>query len=135
MEIENAGKDDAVHEDHIVHIQNKEHLEGYVFSKESLKKKMRLSEFLSEKIITGVAFLSIAIIALIFFFVFREAAPIFSGKPEKKTESSSSAAPERYGEEPATATSAQPERYTGAEEQKPERYGVSEDTLQTQADG
>ena len=53
---------------------------GFVFSKESLRKKFRLSEFLSEKIITGVAFLSIAIIVLIFFFVFRESLPIFHQK-------------------------------------------------------
>ena len=59
-------------------IENK----GFVFTKESLKKKFRLSEFLSEKIITGVAFLSIAIIVLIFFFVFRESLPIFYHKKE-----------------------------------------------------
>ncbi len=43
----------------------------------SLKKKFRLSDFLAEKIITSVAFLSIAIILLIFIFVFRESLPIF----------------------------------------------------------
>jgi len=59
-------------------IENK----GFVFTKESLQKKFRLSEFLSEKIITGVAFLSIAIIVLIFFFVFRETLPIFHQKKE-----------------------------------------------------
>jgi len=58
--------------------------DGFVFSKESLKKKFRLSEFLSEKIITGVAFLSITIIVLIFFFVFRETLPIFNPKHETK---------------------------------------------------
>ena len=41
----------------------------FVFSHGTLKKKLRLSEFLSEKIITGVAFLSITIIVLIFVFV------------------------------------------------------------------
>jgi len=55
---------------------------GFVFTKESLQKKFRLSEFLSEKIITGVAFLSITIIILIFFFVFRETLPIFSSKKD-----------------------------------------------------
>ncbi|MEI7980107.1 MAG: phosphate ABC transporter permease subunit PstC [Bacteroidota bacterium] len=54
----------------------------FVFTKESLKKKFRWSEFLSEKIITGVAFLSITIIVLIFFFVFRETLPIFKQKKE-----------------------------------------------------
>ena len=48
-----------------------------VFTKESLKKKFRLSEFLAEKLITSIAFLSITIIVLIFIFVFRESLPIF----------------------------------------------------------
>ncbi len=42
------------------------------------KKKIRWDDFFAEKIIKGVAFLSIAIIVLIFFFVFREAIPIFT---------------------------------------------------------
>ena len=58
----------------------------FIFNHESLKKQIRPSEFFAEKIITGVAFLSIAIIILIFLFVFRETIPIFSGKAEKKTE-------------------------------------------------
>jgi len=41
------------------------------------RKRFRISEFLAEKIIKGVAFLSITIIVLIFIFVFRESAPIF----------------------------------------------------------
>ena len=51
--------------------------------------------------IKGVAFLSITIIALIFFFVFREALPIFgAGKSKPKTEVSSSSelVQETYGE-------------------------------------
>lgn len=56
---------------------NMKHETKFVFSKESLKKKFRWSEFLAEKIITFVAFLSIAIIVLIFIFVFRETLPIF----------------------------------------------------------
>ena len=134
MEIENPGIDQPENVDqNIVQLSGQEPLEKYLFTQDSLKKKFRLSEFLSEKIITGVAFLSIAIIVLIFFFVFREAAPIFSGKPERKTESSASAGPERYGEESAGTVANQPERYTGEEEaQKPERYGVAEDSAQTQ---
>jgi len=50
-------------------------------------KKFRWSEYLAEKIIKGVAFLSITIIILIFVFVFREAFPIFtSAKTPDKTE-------------------------------------------------
>jgi phosphate transport system permease protein len=105
---------------------------GFVFTQENLKKKFRLSEFLSEKIITGVAFLSIAIIFLIFMFVFKEALPIFSAKKEKKTEITSSSAPERYGEESVTSQEAKPERYDGGEaESRPERYGIEEDTSLT----
>ncbi len=41
------------------------------------QKKFRWSDYLAEKLIKGVAFLSITIIILIFIFVFREASPIF----------------------------------------------------------
>ena len=54
------------------------------FTKESLKKQFRLSEFLAEKIISSVAFLSIAIILLIFVFVFKESLPLFSSGNEAK---------------------------------------------------
>jgi len=103
----------------------------FVFTEESLKKKIRFSEFLSEKIITGVAYISIAIIILIFVFVFKEALPIFKGRTEVKTEISTVAAPERYGDPTGEQAVQQPERYTGDEEQKPERYGVTEDTSGT----
>jgi phosphate transport system permease protein len=65
------------------------------------QKKFRWSDYLAEKIIKGTAFLSITIIVLIFFFVFRESLPIFSSaKPESKTETSAAAEPqqETYGE-------------------------------------
>ena len=100
------------------------------FSKESLKKQFRLSEFLAEKIISSVAYMSIAIIVLIFIFVFKEALPIFNfGKESKaKTEISNTnnLKPETYGTE--TAEELKPEVY-GAEttsettELKPETYG------------
>ncbi len=41
------------------------------------RKKFRFSDWLAEKVIKGVAFLSIAVVILIFIFVFREAFPIF----------------------------------------------------------
>ena len=53
------------------------------FTKDSLRKQFRWSEFLAEKVISGVAFLSIAIIFLIFIFVFR-AVKIFSYISENK---------------------------------------------------
>ena len=88
----------------------------FVFSKESLKKKFRVSEFLSEKVITGVAFLSIAIIILIFFFVFRETAPLFKIHRSGKAIPARSIQQEKYGNE----SSSQGERQ--------EQYGVVTDT-------
>jgi phosphate transport system permease protein len=108
---------------------------GFVFTQESLKKKFRLSEFLSEKIITGVAFLSIAVIILIFLFVFKEALPIFSEKPERKTEISAPSSPERYGEEVQETEPSKPERYDGGGEvQQPERYGIEAEPIQTESE-
>jgi phosphate transport system permease protein len=67
-----------------------------------LRKKFRLGEFLAEKVITGVAFLSLTAIALICIFIFREALPIFFQGPEETP--AAAAAPigqsETYGEEP-----------------------------------
>jgi phosphate transport system permease protein len=82
------------------------------FSKESLKKQFRLSEFLAEKIISSVAFLSIAIIFLIFVFVFKESLPIFNfGKEDKKaiTIESTSTTPENY--EVTSPDDIEPESY------------------------
>jgi len=91
-------------------------------------KRFRWSDFIAEKIIKSVAFLSITIIILIFFFVFREAFPIFSfeekGKP--KTEQNS-ATQEQYGTE--TTEPQKQEQYgveSNASEQQ-EQYGVQTD--------
>ena len=101
------------------------------FTKESLKKQFRLSEFLAEKIISSIAFLSIAIIVLIFVFVFKESLPIFNfGASEKaKTEieatPDSGSKPETYGAEPTEEL--KPETYGSEpvtnEDLKPETYG------------
>ena len=65
------------------------------------RRKFRWSDYLAEKIIKGVAFLSITIIVLIFVFVFRESLPIFaSAKTSQHTEATGSACEtqETYGE-------------------------------------
>jgi phosphate transport system permease protein len=64
------------------------------------RRKFRWSDYLAEKIIKGVAFLSITIIILIFFFVFRESMPIFSSaKPiEIAQVTASQEVQETYGE-------------------------------------
>ena len=65
------------------------------------QKRFRLGDYLAEKIIKGVAFLSITIIVLIFIFVFRESLPIFSNSnvPKSPTiENTTQPAQETYGE-------------------------------------
>ncbi|HTG65520.1 MAG TPA: phosphate ABC transporter permease subunit PstC [Flavobacterium sp.] len=112
------------------------------FTKESLKKQFRLSEFLAEKIISSVAFLSIAIIFLIFIFVFKESLPIFNqGKESVKTEMQQSATsddkPESYGAADGSAE-LQPESYGGVEKEElqPESYGgVEKEELQPESYG
>ena len=62
------------------------------------QRKFRWSDYLAEKIIKGVAYLSITIVVLIFIFVFRESFPIFkTGKAPAKTEASAEVQ-ETYGE-------------------------------------
>ena len=97
------------------------------FTKESLKKQFRLSEFLAEKIISSVAYLSVAIIVLIFVFVFKESLPIFnfsaSGKAAMELSKESNLAPESYG---SGTEDLKPETYgepVPTEELKPETYG------------
>jgi len=103
----------------------------FVFSRESLKKKFRLSEFLSEKIITGVAFLSITIIVLIFFFVFKESLPIFQSGKKEVTKVESAQKQEQYGgdETAATGDSSQAldssEQVTRTNSSGQEQYGVT----------
>lgn len=129
-----------------------------VFTAENLKKKFRLSEFLAEKFITGVAFLSITVIVLIFVFVFREAFPLFRtskavDKPATEqlgsaTDNSSSQVlkPETYGgiedtakEQPGSATTnastqeLKPETYSGADDTATEQRQISEITAASPA--
>lgn len=112
----------------------------FVFSRESLKKKFRLSEFLSEKIITGVAFLSITIIVLIFFFVFKESLSIFKSPDKRSAQVESVQTQEQYGTDPDVAVNSagqeqygvEPDVQTNASGQ--EQYGVEPD-IQTNASG
>ena len=89
-----------------------------------MKKKFRLSEFLSEKIITGVAFLSITIIVLIFFFVFKESLSIFKSPEKRSAQVESFQTQEQYGTDPSVAVNAAGQ----------EQYGVEPD-VQTNASG
>jgi phosphate transport system permease protein len=85
---------------------------GFVFSQESLRKKFRLSEFLSEKIITGVAFLSIAIIVMIFFFVFKESFPIFQSRKKEIAKVETVQKQEQYGVDTNVAMNASGQKST-----------------------
>lgn len=103
------------------------------FTKESLKKQFRLSEFLAEKVISSVAFLSIAIIFLIFIFVFKESLPLFSfndkAKVNTEIQTTTGAEIETYGAETSTEES-QPETYGApAESLEPETYGAPTEDL------
>lgn len=63
------------------------------------KKRFRLGEFLIEKSITAISFLSFAFITLIFIFVFRESLPIFSSTSAKTSVEAKQAPQESYGDE------------------------------------
>ncbi|WP_348823829.1 phosphate ABC transporter permease subunit PstC [Flavobacterium aestuarii] len=110
------------------------------FTEESLKKQFRISEFLAEKIISSVAFLSIAVIFLIFIFVFKESIPLFSpgssSKAKIETAAQSADKPESY----SASEELKPESYgsPAAEDLKPESYGsetVSDDELKPESYG
>jgi phosphate transport system permease protein len=70
-----------------------------------LRKRFRPGEFLAEKFITAIAFLSLTAIALISIFIFRESIPIFfRGSKAAHTASAAPAGqPETYGEERVAA--------------------------------
>lgn len=118
--------------------QNIEH-KKFVFTKESLKKKFRLSEFLSEKIITSVAILSIAIIILIFFFVFRETMPIFKSQHASISQPESAMVQEQYGADSSVILNQSGQEQYGVDSSVrvnangQEQYGVSGSDLQDNA--
>jgi phosphate transport system permease protein len=62
------------------------------------RKKFRFSDWFAERFIKAVAFMSIAFVALIFFFVFREAFPVFR-MDVIQTSSTVNLVQERYGED------------------------------------
>ena len=105
------------------------------------RKKFRFGDYLAEKIIKGVAFLSITIIVLIFFFVFREAFPIFVSSKEVKPSTSEKVvqeAQETYGAVTDQTTTAETQETYGDVTDKPvkeatqETYGAVTDSAQVQ---
>jgi phosphate transport system permease protein len=69
------------------------------FTTQSLRRRFRWDEFLAEKLITVVAFISLAAIVMIFVFVFREALPIFFQPEKEEAAVVESVEEETYGEE------------------------------------
>jgi phosphate transport system permease protein len=68
-----------------------------------MKKKFRPGEFLIEQLIRFVAFISLAIIGLIFIFVFRETLPIFSSPAPGPSVAVKEEVQETYGDDSAPA--------------------------------
>jgi phosphate transport system permease protein len=122
-----------------------------------LKKQFRFSDWFAEKFIKSIAFFSIAIVILIFLFVFRETMPVFRGEKvnTKQTEyadikpgETGELKPESYlsGDEPSEEGDLKPESYTGSEVNqapdafKPETYssgdvGINRDDLKPEVYG
>jgi phosphate transport system permease protein len=75
--------------------------EERLLTRADLRKRIRPAEYIAEKVVTGIALLSLAAIVLIFVFVFREAAPVFFQKSVDPTAAAAppQAAQETYGEE------------------------------------
>lgn len=106
------------------------------------RRKFRWSDFLAEKVIKGVAFLSITIIVLIFVFVFRESVPIFlsaENKTHVEQAENNGSEQETYGA--ITDQSAEPEVQETygvvtddqpAEPEQQETYGVVTEPIETQ---
>ncbi|MBI1803979.1 MAG: phosphate ABC transporter permease subunit PstC [Ignavibacteriae bacterium] len=70
----------------------------------SLRNRFRFGESLAEYSIKTISFISLAVIILIFIFVFREAAPLFFPRPHS-TFTNEELRQETYGEEPDTTVS------------------------------
>jgi phosphate transport system permease protein len=104
-------------------------------------KKFRLSDYLAEKIIKSVAYLSIAIVALIFIFVFRESMPIFFSAKQSETKQATTGTgetQEKYGDATENLNSTEVQETYGGETDQPvepeaqETYGEVTDQSEKQ---
>jgi phosphate transport system permease protein len=94
----------------------------------SLKKRLRIGEFLVEKSIQAISFTSFAVIILIFIFVFREAAPIFF-PPAQSTIQTSEPLQETYGDDSEQSTQSPTPSTTSSEQSIPEDNSVSSSNI------
>jgi len=90
-----------------------------------LKKQFRFNDWLAEKVIKTIAFMSITIVILIFVFVFRETLPIFKTAPQE-TEAVSTLPGSDNLLVPEIYDPGRPEPDVGL---KPESYGVAVEEL------
>jgi phosphate transport system permease protein len=85
-----------------------------------LKKQFRFSDWLAERVIKTVAFLSITIVVLIFVFVFRETLPLFHTQNKENITAGNTTAGSEGGLQPESYSSGEPE----SADLKPETYGT-----------
>ena len=90
----------------------------------ALRRRFRLDEFLAEKLITGVALISLAAVVMIFVFVFREAVPVFFTKttPVPAAAAVQAQEEESYGQE----FLGEEKKDSTAKQEKAERNGGEE---------
>lgn len=89
-----------------------------------LKKKFRFTDWMAERVIKTVAFLSITIVALIFVFVFRETLPLFHTQNKENVTLGSTTADSDGGLQPESYSAGEPE----SPALKPESYGAVPDS-------
>ena len=93
------------------------------------QKKFRLSDYVAEKVIKGIAFLSITIVALIFVFVFRDSVPLFgqAHNTEHVGTTNPTEVQETYGSVTETTNTPEVQETYGVVTNQPEvqeQYGV-----------
>ena len=89
-----------------------------------LKKQFRFSDWMAERVIKTVAFLSITIVVLIFVFVFRETLPLFHTQNKENITAGNTTAGSDGGLQPESYSSGEPE----SADLKPEIYGALPDS-------
>jgi phosphate transport system permease protein len=94
-----------------------------------LKKQFRFTDWLAERVIKTVAFLSITIVVLIFAFVFRETLPLFQGQKQAALTAANTTAGSDGGLKPESYSSGEPE----SSSLKPEVYGALPDSTPKEA--
>ena len=105
------------------------------FSKSIIRKQFRFSDWFAERFIKSVAFFSIAIVILIFLFVFRETLPMFTGNNRYEKQFQNAEINNSYDDEYQNPDDLKPETYIIGEEDQdpdilePEVYSGNADTL------